>query len=390
MTDTLFEVSDLGVITMDTPEIKTTIETLYKNAFGTEINLDSSTFAGQCVVNDTTLLTKAQEMALNLVNSFNIYYGVGYQLDVAGAWWGYYRKSGVATVVIGTITGSSGTVIPAGSLVEDTNSYQYSLLDDTTIPSGGTIDAEFQCTTGGAITCLAGTMTTIISTLTGWDTITNASDGIVGYAEESDNTFKQRMTANELNIKAVGLMASIIDNVAQLDNVISVKGNENPLGTSAVVDGITMLAHSIYLCVLGGASTDIAEVLLKKKTQGANTNGTTIISYYDENVDYTYYYKIYRPTVVALTIQINYSANASTPDDVEDKIKTQLIAYISANPFMIGETISGNLLAKAFENWAYINLLSIKIDNSGWVDYRTMTSQQVASLSSDDIEINEI
>lgn len=74
---------------------------------------------------------------------------------MAAAFFGYYRKQGVGTVVTATLSGTANTVIEEGALATD-GTYQYALLDTVTIGEGGTVEAEFQCTETGAIPCPAG------------------------------------------------------------------------------------------------------------------------------------------------------------------------------------------------------------------------------------------
>ena len=51
----LFYVTNQGVITVDTSEIKSDFAEAYKGALGANINLESSTFQGQMITNDTDL-----------------------------------------------------------------------------------------------------------------------------------------------------------------------------------------------------------------------------------------------------------------------------------------------------------------------------------------------
>lgn len=381
---TLFKVNSNGVITVDTSEIKSTLEDAYKNALGSNLNLDASTPQGQLIQSETAIIEEIQTDLVSLANAFNVYTAEDDALDSAGSFFGYYRKINQPTVVIATLQGSPNTVIPAGSKASNGN-YDFESLDNITIPASGIIQAEFQCTTMGAIPCVAGTLNTIVSTITGWDSINNTTNGVVGYSTETDNEFRARITANWLNIRAVSLLGAIIDNVAQLDGVISVIGRENPDGQVKVVDGLTLQPHSIWLTVLGGNQSEIAEVLTKKKTLGAFTNGDTIIKYYDDISQYTYLYRIKRPDVESLFIQVNYEKNVYTPAEVESSIISLIMQFIESNPIKIGQLITGNWLAEAFDGYNQINLLSVKVklaEADEWADYVNLSLEQIASVSS--------
>lgn len=64
---------------------KADFEEAYKGALGANINLESSTFQGQMITNDTATLTKAMNEVVNIANSFSVYTATGQALDVAAA-----------------------------------------------------------------------------------------------------------------------------------------------------------------------------------------------------------------------------------------------------------------------------------------------------------------
>lgn len=378
----LFTVTNQGVITVDTTEVLADFQQAYTAALGANLNTDVSTAAGQLITADTRAITTAQQECVNMANQNNVYYATGQALDVAAAFYGYYRKQGVPTTVVATLTGSSGVAIPAGAIVSD-GTNQYTLLDATSIPSTGSVSAEFQCTTTGPIECPAGTLTEIITTISGWDSVTNPTAGIVGYNSENDNVFRDRITANFLNKRARAILGAIIDNVAAIDNVVSVVGGENPIDETAIVNGIEMPPHSIYLTVLGGNDATIAQVIAEQKTMGAETVGNTQVAYTDPRIGYQYTYNIYRPTVVPIYVQVQYTANAYTPANADTQIMGLISEYVINNPFKIGQTISGNMFGVALAEYNKVDLLAIKVstDNSTWTDYVNISQTQVAVLS---------
>lgn len=385
----IFSVTNQGVITVDTSTVKASFEEAYKGALGAALNLDTSTPQGQLIANDTETLVGAMGEVVNITNSFSVYYAKGPALDVAAAFFGYYRKQEVGTVVPAVLTGAANTVIPAGSLASD-GVFEYALLDTVVILDGQTTTAQFQCTTPGPNPCPANMLTTIVSVVPGWDTVNNPSDGVQGYLTENDNEFRYRITANWLNARASSLLGAIVDNVAAINDVISVLGRENYGDTSIEIDGVTLAPHSVYLCVLGGEGDKIAEVLAGKKTLGAGVNGNTDVVYYDADVDYNYTYKIRRPDIVDLAVEIQYAVNSFTSPNIEEQIKSLIVTWVSENPFKIGQTISGNMLAQAFSDFNQATILSVKVragESGNFLDYVTNTIAQVAILSEQNITV---
>lgn len=378
--NTLFSVTSDGVITVDTSKIKESFQEAYKGALGSDLNLEDSTVQGQLILNDTENLTTTMNEVVTMANSFSVYTAKGKALDVAAAYFGYYRKSGRKTVVSATLTGAVGTIIPTGSIASNGEN-EFVSLNKVTIPQSGSITVQFQAKDIGAINCAAGTLTTIVTPVTGWDSVNNELGGIVGALEENDNIFRQRITANWLNIRAKTILGALIDNVAQLADVVSVLGRENYTDESIKIDDETLAPHSAYLCVLGGKDADIAEIMAKFKTVGAGVNGDTDISYYDEVAKFTYNYKIRRPTFRPITIKVTYSENSYTPADVEDIIENILTQYIADNPFQIGQVISSVVLSQALDSFNQADLLNLQVANGpNYVDYLQMQIDDVGVL----------
>lgn len=389
----LFSVDSTGVITVDSSGIKESFVSAYQNALGANINTEAGTFQGQMILNDTAMLAYAQNQCALIANSYSVLTAKGTALDVVANFWGYYRKQGVATVVNCTLTGTDGTVIPAGSLVGD-GTYEYKLLDDVTIGSNGKATGQFQCTVSGAISVVSGGITEVITEISGWDTVTNNNAGITGYDTESDNAFRARITANWFNIRARGALGAIWDNMGALENVASVLVRENPSNADMVIDDFTLPEHSVFVCVAGGDSTDIAKCMYNQKTIGANTSGNTRVTYYDSTTGLTNRYWIERAEEVNLSVEVNYSSSYYTTADVEEQIKTAIMGWYKENPFVIGQTISGGMIAQAFEGFVYADILSIKVNiadsSEEYMDYLKTTIGQIAVLEESNITCSEV
>ena len=389
----LFSVDSTGVITVDSSEMKEAFVSAYQSALGADINTEAGTFQGQMIINDTAMLAYAQNQCALIANSYSVLTAKGTALDVVANFWGYYRKRGVATVVNCVLTGTNGTIIPAGSLVGD-GTYQYKLLDSVTIGSNGRATGQFQCTVSGAISVISGGITEIITEISGWDTVYNNSAGVTGYDVESDNAFRARITANWFNVRARGALGAIWDNMGKLPNVASVLVRENPSNADMVIDNFTLPEHSVFVCVAGGDSTEIAECMYNQKTIGANTSGNTRVTYYDSTTGLTNRYWIERAEEVNLSIQVNYSSSYYTTADVEAQIKTAIMGWYAENPFVIGQVISGNMLAQALEGFVYADILSIKVQladsSEDYEDYIKTTIGQIAVLEKTNINCTEL
>ncbi len=385
-----FNVTPNGVITVDTVDIKSEFEEAYKGALGADLDLDSSTPQGQMIINDTAAYVQMQQEIVNIANNYSVFYASGHALDVAGSRYGYYRKQGTSTVVVATVHGAAGTTIPAGALASD-GTNEYAALDTVTLDADGAANIQFQCTVPGNIECPAGALNTIVTPVSGWDSVSNTYDGVPGYDTESDNIFRERITANMLQKRARSALGAIVDNVAAISNVVSVVGRENVADTTATIDGIEMAPHSIYLAILGGEDKTIAHVIAQQKTLGAATNGNTTVSYLDNDIGYTYQYLIQRPAQVELRVLVTYANTLYTPVDAQSRMVALIMEYVAANPFKIGQTITGADLANALKTYDVIDLLSVEvaINSSRYTPYVRTTLNEIAGLTAANITFSK-
>lgn len=384
-----FSVTPNGVITVDTMDVLAQYQDAYKAALGSDLNLDASTPQGQLITNDTNNHSVLQAEIVNAINNYSVFYATKRALDVAGSRYGYYRKSGVATVVVATVAGTQGTIIPSGAKASD-GTHEYALLNTTTIPAGGSTTAQFQCTEVGAIYCPVGTLTEIVTPVAGWEAISNVNDGVAGYADETDSTFRQRIVANMLQKRGRSTLGALLDNLAALPDVISVVGRENPTDNTVTIDTVTMEPHSIYVCILGGSSDGIARTMAQQKTMGAATVGNTVVTFRDDDTGYAYQYNIQRPTDIALYVKVQYKDNLYSPiqSTVKAQIQSVLQEYVAAHPFMIGQTISGPDLAAAFADFTMADVISISIGTENTTTPASATGTQTVGSSLSDIAVD--
>ncbi len=385
----MFEVTEQGLITIDTSDIRQEVENAYIQALSPYLNTDTSTPQGQLISNDVSFLTYAQEEAVKALNAMNVLTATGDDLDAAASIWGYVRKQAQPTVIIATLSGTAGTVIPEGSLV-GSGDYQFATLNQVTIGDGGTSSVEVKCLVTGAVVIAENSLTDIINPIDGWDSVTNNNSGVIGYDKESDGVFRKRITTNWLNIRGKTLLGALHDNLAQLDGVRSVVTRENDSKSEKIVDGVTLEPNSVYICILGGAATDIAKVIMDKKTVGAATNGNTTITYNDPTSGVLMSYLIRRPDELTIDVEVDWRQNSYTPADIDEQISNTLQYYVNQNPFGIGDSITGNNLAKAFNNFKYADILSVKvkIGLQEFADYVDATIEQIPVLGT--ITPNEV
>ena len=182
------------------------------NAFGGGVNPSLSTPQGQIASSNSAIISDKNSAIAYVVNQIDPQYSEGRFQDAIGRFYFMTRNAASSTVVIATIGGIPGSYIPAGVLALDTSQNVYQLLGSVNIGMDGTVPAEFANVATGPIPCPVGALTQLYQTVPGWDTVTNASAGILGSDVESSQAFELRRQ-NSVALNSHGTTDAIFANV---------------------------------------------------------------------------------------------------------------------------------------------------------------------------------
>ncbi len=120
----------------------------------------------------------------------------GVQLDNLGKIVGVPREPASASTVFLTLFGTPTTVVPAGSRARVPDGGIFAIDEDATIGGGGSVAVTSTATEDGPIEAAAGSITEIVDTVSGWDTVVNAFDAALGSYIESDAAYRARIRAS--------------------------------------------------------------------------------------------------------------------------------------------------------------------------------------------------
>ena len=155
-------------------------------------NLDPSTPDGLKMAHDAEVFSALDETLQQAYNSKDPNKASGLDLDILCALSGVTRSSGTASTVSLMLTGVAGSIIPGSTRFDDTNGNRWSLDKTWTLDSTGTATGDATCTTVGDIEASAGTITTIVDTISGLTAVTNATAATPGTGDESDASLRAR------------------------------------------------------------------------------------------------------------------------------------------------------------------------------------------------------
>lgn len=345
--------SESGLVIPAESAILAGVQEDINSAFGGGLNPALETPQGQLASSQAAVIADKNAEFAYYVNQVDPQYASGRFQDAIARIYFLNRKPATSTVVQVTLGGLAGTVVPAGTLAQDTSGNTYTNLGEAIIGSVGTVTASFSNIETGPIACPAGTLTSVYQAIPGWSTITNAADGVIGSVVESRADFEYRRK-NSVAINGTGSAPAIYANVFNVDGVLDAYVIDNP--TNATVNtGATnypVVAHSVYVAVVGGADSDVAQAIWTHKDLGCDYNGNTTVVVTDES-GYSYPYPSYtvkfeRPASLPILFEVEIVDNPSLPADIVALTKAAIIARFNGADGGARERIGSDIFASRY------------------------------------------
>ena len=320
-----------GIIVPDTSNVLNGVKEDFTSVFGNDFNTDPETPQGRIIEMITRCRVFTLQMAAACSNMLNLNRANGFVLDDIGSL--FYLSRSPATYTTGSVdlSGVPGTVIPAGTRLQNTNGDIFIITSEPNeIGTSGSTVAQYRAQETGAILCPAHTLNTILDRVSGLETVDNAyNQSSIGSDLESDAEFRERIKVSQEK-NALSVIGAIKAEVANVPGVKSVKVLENDSTSSRVSAGITIPAHGFAVIVEGGVKQDIAEAIFRKKTLGSGyptavTSGLTLETATVSDGDDDFEVKFVRPEEVTISVEITVKQQDYTGDDLEGDIKQAII-----------------------------------------------------------------
>jgi uncharacterized phage protein gp47/JayE len=233
------------------------------------------------------------------------------------------------------LVGTNGTQVINGLVGDGTNTWVLPSL--VIIPESGQVLATAVCAVQGAVAAPAGTITDILTSTPGWQTVTNPTASTVGRPVETDAALRVRR-AISVAFPSLSVLDGLLAAVAQLEGVKRLAGYENK---ENVVDANGIPAKSIAVVVDGGSAASIAGVIARKKTPGTGTFGSTAIQTTD------------RYGVPSL---IGYFPLTTVKMSIQIQVKP-LYGWVSSTLNLIEVSVQEFINEMAIGEWSYLHRL---------------------------------
>lgn len=380
-------------------------------AFGGNLNVGTGAGArtnptpqGQLASSLTATISDKNAQFLFYVSQVDPAYASGRMQDGIARIYFIVRNPPLSTVVTATCVGAVGTIIPPGASAQATDGNIYICSSGGEIPDDGSIDLQFQCQKVGPITCRAGTLIKIYQMVPGWDTINNVSDGVIGRNVESRAEFELRRSASVAQ-NSMGMLTSVQGAVLSVADVLDAYVTENPSATSAIIGGISVAAHSLYVAVVGGTDADVAKAIWTKKAPGCGyAAGNTTVTVTDDNSGYilplpSYSVTFTRPTPVEVVFKLSMANSIEVPADALAQIEAAILAaFTGADNGPRAGRIGGTVFASRFYAgiaqlgaWAQIIKLEVGTgDDATFTASIALSTMTVTGISAGTLAVGQL
>lgn len=290
-------------------------------------NLDPSAPDGLKLASDAETFSNLDEIGQRAYNSKDPSKATGNDLDIVSSITGTVRDQGTPSDVALTLTGTNGTVIADGALVESTaDGSQWAINGPVTI-SGATA-ATATATVNGPTQASIGDITKIVVAQAGWSSVTNPSVATPGTAPETDSELRIKRR-NGVSLPGQNQVDSTFAAVANVDGVRRVRIYENDSVSPTDPNGLPI--HSTATIVDGGDNQDIAEAIYFKRNPGpiqhSLSNPVTVpvtspVTGNEKDIIFN------RPDYVDIIIVYNITDDGTLPPDIEQQIKDATLEYV--------------------------------------------------------------
>lgn len=368
---------ETGVIVPDTSTTLAQVQDEFRAAFGSDLDVSPETPQGVLITAETLSRDAVARNNAALANQINPNLSGGVFLDAVWAITGGRRFTATPSIVRGVeMTGVPSTIIPAGSVATTgADGARFLLITPVVLDGAGQGLGIFQSEALGPIPAAIGALNTIVTSVLGWETVTNPYAAEEGDPGESDAAARRRRRQT-LALQAVSLPEAIVSGVNDLPGVQSLAFRENVTDDPIVIEGVTLEPHSIYVCVDGGLDNDIGLMLLRKKSMGCGWNGTTTVNVTEPYSSQVYPVQFSRPELVTIYMRVTVAAGAPYAD-VPATVRAAILAYANGEQddtgFVVGGDVSAFEIAGAVNRDAapiYVTNLELSLNG---IDYSSAT-----------------
>jgi uncharacterized phage protein gp47/JayE len=323
------------------------------------VDLADSSLISQMVQIVSEEYSEGWEMASAVATQFDPRYNTGPFQSGTVQINGIFRNASTPTKLQVTLTGTTGTAIPSGTLIATSDNLHTFTLDATYTLAGGTATGYATSTEKVPIVVANSASMNIQNPISGWTNVVCASTAVTGTAEETDEALRIRQQAST-QVTAQRETEAIIANVANVAGVTFATVYENAnTDVGGGVDSKGIPIGAICAVVQGGVDQDVADAIYNRMSCMTLTHGATTVSYDLVAV------KFQRPTGKAVQVQITVAAkNSQFPTSTYVALVKTAIAEFALATYKPGQQVYATEIATAVNALAGVIVTAITVSNN--------------------------
>ena len=320
-------ITEAGIETRDLTGYLDLVRGALREAFGDDLNFAAETPQNQLAGVLALLYTESEELAGHVAAGMNRGRAVGLQLDDYGSLFSLGRIAGERSTVTATLTGTAGTIIPAGSRAKTTGGAIFASDAAATIAGGGSVDVLFRSVDIGPIAAAANELSALVDVVAGWTGITNAAAATLGRNRETDAEYRRRYEG-EVTVHARDALEAIRARILEQAGVTDCLVRDNPTAADVTEQGIAIAARSMLAVVEGGANADIGAAIAAAKPLGVPMTGNITVQV-PHAQGFNIAVSFRRVTAIPLSITVTTTVGAGFPANGLALMRANLAAWFA-------------------------------------------------------------
>ena len=243
---------------------------------------ERDTFLGGITENMAFMLDGVGQTGEAVYDARSVANSTGLQLSNLALIVGVTRDPATFSTTTLRLGGTDGTEITQGKIAQiGIDGTRWIITEDRTIgeTTTGILDIAARSEEKGEFVAIIGAIDTIVTTVNGWDTVTNLAAADPGDVRETDSALRARRQ-RALQSGGATSTNAILSALLNLDIVISAVVIDNKTDTLAVIDGISVDPFAVAAVVTPDSlSTEqqetVVRAIFEKLGGGTATSGTT-------------------------------------------------------------------------------------------------------------------
>ena len=264
----LITIDENGATAASLAEIVAEYERRFRERFGDDLSLSPQTPQSQIIGISAAITAEVLESIVEAANANSVDHAGGVLLTQLGSILDVERRTATRSRVTATLAGVAGTGVLAGSQARTDDGDVFETLADVVLSPTG-VDVNMQAIETGPIAAPAGELTSIVTVIPGWESITNANAGSIGRDGQTDQDYRliyQSRTGRLAAGVQSAMQASVVEAGATDSRI-----EENSTNASVTRQDFTIFGHSIIAVVQSGSDADVERAIETRRGQGIGT-----------------------------------------------------------------------------------------------------------------------